>query len=65
MPLIRVLRGRVVKRTCRLGSCVLVTFRGPAKGSTGPRLLMPLVEYLAEVRTTYRPAMPHNDAPPH
>jgi hypothetical protein len=60
MPLLRILRGRVVKRTRRFGPRVLVTFRGHTKGSLGPRLLLPLAEYLAEVRTAY-----HSAAPPH
>jgi hypothetical protein len=64
VPLLRMLRGRVVKRTHRFGPRVLVTFRGHTKGCAGPRLLLPLAEYLAEVRTVYRPAAaPHPSTP--
>jgi hypothetical protein len=64
MPLLRILRGQVVKRTRRFGPRVLVTFRGHTKGCAGPRLLLPLAEYLAEVRTTYRPTAVAHPAVP-
>ncbi len=56
MPLCRLLRGRVVKRTRRYGSNVLVTFRSERKGARSHRLLLPLAEYLAEVETTFQPS---------
>jgi hypothetical protein len=64
MPFLRFLRGRVVKRTRRLGPNVLVIFWGDVKGAAGPRLLLPLADYLAEVRTAYRPPTSSNAARP-
>lgn len=55
MPLYRVFRGRIVKRTRRLGAQVLVTVWSQTQASPCDRLMVPLAEYLAEVRTTYRP----------
>ena len=55
MPLRRLLRGRAIKRTRRRGPNILVTFRSEPKGTPGPRLVLPLADYLAEVRTTFRP----------
>ena len=64
MPLRRLLRGRAIKRTRRRGNNILVTFRGEPKGTPGPRLVLPLADYLAEVRTTFHPGRRANPASP-
>ncbi len=64
MPLRRLLRGRAVKRTRRRGNNVLVIFRGEPKGTPGPRLVLPLADYLAEVQTTFHPGRRPNSAAP-
>jgi hypothetical protein len=58
MPLRRLLRGRVIKRTRRYASNILVTFRSERKGARNHRLLLPLAEYLAEVEITFQPSCP-------
>lgn len=55
MPLRRVFRGRVVKRTRRLDSHIVLIFRSEPKGTPGLWLRVPLQEYLAEVQTTFVP----------
>ena len=60
MPLRRLLRGRAIKRTRRRGANVLVTFRGEPKGTPGPRLALPLADYLAEVQTSFHPGRLRN-----
>jgi hypothetical protein len=64
MPLRRLLRGRAIKRTRRRGANILVTFRGEPKGTPGPRLLLPLADYLAEVQTTFHPGHRPNPSSP-
>jgi hypothetical protein len=64
MPLRRLLRGRAIKRTRRRGNDVLVTFRGEPKGTPGPRLVLPLADYLDEVQMTFHPGRRRGPAPP-
>jgi len=64
MPLRRLLRGRAIKRTRRRGNDVLVTFRGEPKGTPGPRLVLPLADYLDEVQMTFHPGRRQGRAPP-
>ena len=64
MPLRRLLRGRAIKRTRRRGPNILVTFRGEPKGTPGPRLVLPLADYLAEVQTTFHPGRLRNPTSP-
>jgi hypothetical protein len=64
MPVERSFRGRPIKRTRRVGSRVLITFRGPSKGAPGPRLVVGLPEYLAGLQTLYLPRPGGESAPP-
>jgi hypothetical protein len=64
MPLRRLLRGRAIKRTRRRGPNILVTFRGEPKGTPGPRLVLPLADYLAAVQTTFHPGRRPNPTSP-
>jgi hypothetical protein len=64
MPLRRLLRGRAIKRTRRRGNNVLVTFRSEPKGTPGPRLALPLADYLDEVQMTFHPGRRRGPAPP-
>jgi hypothetical protein len=64
MPLRRLPRGRVIRRTRRRSPHILVNFRGEPKGTPGPRLVLPLADYLAEVQTTFPPGRPASPASP-
>jgi hypothetical protein len=55
MPVQRVFRGRVVKRTRRRGSQVVVTFYHEVRGRPGPQLVVPVAEYLAHVQAFHTP----------
>ena len=64
MPLRRLLRGRAIKRARRRGNNVLVTFRSKPKGTPGPRLVLPLADYLDAVQMTFHPGRRRGPAPP-
>ena len=64
MPLRRLLRGRVIKRTRRCGPNILVVIRGEPKGTPGPRLVLPLADHLDEVQRTFHPGRRWGPAPP-
>ena len=53
-------RGRIVKRTRRLGSTIVVTFRSEVRGVPEAQVIVPLEEYLAQVQSYFyqTPARP-------
>ncbi len=53
MPLIREYQGLLIRRTRRLGNLIEIRFRTAQAGQPGPRILVPLAQYLAERKTSY------------
>jgi len=58
MPVVREIRGQVINRTIRVGDHVAVTLKSREKGQPGQTLLLPIGEYLAELKTDYRKPTP-------
>ncbi len=55
MPLIREFEGRAVKRTMRVGNHIAVILKNPEKGQPGQKLMLPVAEYLAGLKTSFHP----------
>ena len=53
MPLMREIHGHTIKRTNRVGNNIVVYLKGSLKGKPGPRLVLPVDEYLASVKTRF------------
>ena len=55
MPLHKEFDGKPIRKTMRVGDQVAISFHGPEKGRPGERILVPLDQYLARVKSTYIP----------
>jgi hypothetical protein len=49
----REFNGQIVRRTIRVGDQIAVVLRSPEPGQPGQRLLLPVADYQAGLKTTY------------
>ena len=55
MPIVRVFRGRKVKRTKRIGDRIVVFFHGANNSGLCTQVVVPRAQFLAERQAAYEP----------
>ena len=55
MAVHRTFRGRLIKRTKRRGSDIVIFFRSERKGEPGAKIIVPIQVYLAEAKRDQLP----------